>query len=112
MTVGRADDEYCALCDDGRFVCENHPKRPFFGQRACSCGGAGMACPECNASEVTVPEMPDDFREDAGEAGHYLKCPKCAVGSIAATSERRSRMRTHRIRISRSRQVSFAQEVR
>ncbi len=77
MTVGRADDEYCALCDDGRFVCENHPKRPFFGQRACSCGGAGMACPECNASEVTVPEMPDDFREDAGEAGHYLKCPQC-----------------------------------
>jgi hypothetical protein len=67
----------CQLCDDGRFVCENHPDKPFFGDRACDCGGGGMACPECNVSEVTVPEMPDGFREDPGEAVHFIKCPQC-----------------------------------
>jgi hypothetical protein len=56
--------EWCARCDNGRFVCENHPDRPFFGGRACDCGGAGDPCPACNPSEVTTPEMPEDFRED------------------------------------------------
>ena len=80
----------CKLCDDGRFVCENHPDRPFFGERACDCGGAGEPCPACNPSEVTVPEMPDDFMEDrpiargvfnksegGDEADNFLKCPTC-----------------------------------
>lgn len=67
----------CTLCDDSRFVCENHPDRPFFGDRACTCGGGGMACPECNVSEVTVPEMPEGFQEDAGDAAHFVKCTMC-----------------------------------
>jgi hypothetical protein len=56
--------QHCAVCDDGRFVCENHPDRPWEGERACDCGGAGMPCPACNPSEVTLPEMPDDFQKD------------------------------------------------
>jgi len=91
--------EWCARCDNGRFVCESHPDRPFFGVRACGCGAAGDPCPACNPSEVTVPEMPDDFQEDlnvaeqhfprgkhrgkpvgtppADEAEHFMKCPDC-----------------------------------
>lgn len=66
----------CPRCDDGRFVCENHPDKPYFGDRACSCGGAGMACPACNVSEVTAPEMPEVFKEDLA-AGDFIKCPEC-----------------------------------
>ena len=91
--------EWCARCDNGRFLCENHPDRPFFGGRACDCGGAGDPCPACNPSEVTTPEMPEDFREDLNilerpfprgkivgkplgwkaedEADHFIKCPGC-----------------------------------
>src|SRR6188472_3993592 len=54
----------CPRCDDYRWVCENHPDKPWEGPRACDCGGAGAPCPACNASEVTMPEMPDDFFED------------------------------------------------
>jgi hypothetical protein len=28
--------------DDDGWVCENHPDRPFFGDRACACGGASV----------------------------------------------------------------------
>jgi hypothetical protein len=68
----------CARCDDSRFVCERHPDRPFFGDRACPCGDAGVACPDCNPSEVTVPEMPEGFQEDVSdESRHFIKCPEC-----------------------------------
>jgi hypothetical protein len=37
-----------AVCDDCGWVCENHPDRPFQGESACTCGGAGAPCPRCN----------------------------------------------------------------
>ena len=83
----------CSRCDDYRWVCENHPERPWEGPRACACGGAGAPCPACNASEVTMPEMPDDFVEDrtiqrgkfigvwvggdGDDADHFMKCETC-----------------------------------
>lgn len=41
----------CLLCDDMGWVCENHPDQPWEGPHACTCGRAGMPCPECNHSE-------------------------------------------------------------
>lgn len=86
---------WCARCENCRWVCENHPDRPWEGERACGCGGAGMPCPVCNSSEVTLPEMPDSFVKDlsvaSGEfaretsnrpakyAEHFVKCPACGA---------------------------------
>ena len=56
----------CARCDNCRWVCENHVDRPWLGERACGCEGAGAPCPICNAAdEATVPEMPKGFQADA-----------------------------------------------
>jgi hypothetical protein len=56
----------CARSDDCRWVCENHTDRPWLGERACGCAGAGAPCPTCNAADVnTVPEMPEGFQADA-----------------------------------------------
>jgi hypothetical protein len=53
----------CSPCEDCGWVCENHPVRPWEGQHACRCGGAGMPCPSCNPSDdVSAPRAPDDFR--------------------------------------------------
>lgn len=41
----------CTNCDDCFWVCENHDDRPWDGDRACECGGAGMPCPKCNPSK-------------------------------------------------------------
>jgi hypothetical protein len=39
--------------------------RAMLGDRACTCGGAGMPCPICNPSdEVTAPKMPEGFQVD------------------------------------------------
>ena len=40
------------ICDNGGWVCENHPDRPWSGtsKRADACGGAGMPCEACNPS--------------------------------------------------------------
>jgi len=32
----------CALCEDCGWVCESHPDKPWDGDDACGCGGAGM----------------------------------------------------------------------
>jgi hypothetical protein len=57
--------KFCATCDNGRWVCENHPDRPWLGDRACTCGGAGMPCPICNRTERVdpddLPDMPEGF---------------------------------------------------
>jgi hypothetical protein len=54
---------WCARCDNCRWVCENHPDKPWLGDRACSCGGAGAPCPICNASdELTAPKTPEGFQ--------------------------------------------------
>ena len=59
---------YCPRCDNTRRVCENHLDRPFLGERACGCGGAGAPCPACNKIDATdpddVPAMPAGFKPD------------------------------------------------
>jgi hypothetical protein len=56
----------CPLCDDCGWVCENHPSKPWEGERACQCGGAGMPCHYCNMSdELSPPLLPAEFRVDA-----------------------------------------------
>jgi hypothetical protein len=55
--------KWCARCDNCGWVCENHPDKPWLGDRACDCGGAGAPCPICNATdELTAPEMPEGFQ--------------------------------------------------
>lgn len=45
----------CPHCDDCFWVCENHPEQPWEGDRACSCGGAGMPCKICNPYDEDNP---------------------------------------------------------
>ncbi|MCC8968189.1 hypothetical protein H8A95_39270 [Bradyrhizobium sp. Pear76] len=53
----------CAACDDSGWVCENHPDRPAFGDRACECGGAGAPCDKCNqVGERETPRLPKGFK--------------------------------------------------
>jgi hypothetical protein len=60
----------CALCEDSGWVCEDHPKRPWEGPHACGCGGAGMACPVCNApGDGEAPRMPEGFRTEIDKDG-------------------------------------------
>ncbi|TYL81165.1 hypothetical protein FXB40_47445, partial [Bradyrhizobium rifense] len=57
--------KFCGRCDSCRWVCENHPERPWLGGRACDCGGAGAPCPVCNRIDADdlddVPRMPGGF---------------------------------------------------
>ena len=39
-------------------VCENHPDTPWDGEHACTCGAAGMPCPQCNPSDLDHPPRP------------------------------------------------------
>lgn len=48
----------CAYCDDCGWVCENHPGKPWDGDRACGCGVAGMPCVRCNPSDLANPPRP------------------------------------------------------
>jgi hypothetical protein len=48
----------CILCEDTGWVCENHPDTPWDGEYACTCGGAGMPCPQCNPSDLDHPPRP------------------------------------------------------
>jgi len=41
----------CTKCDGCFWVCESHPDRPWDGNKACGCGGAGEPCPQCNPSD-------------------------------------------------------------
>lgn len=45
----------CSVCGDCFWVCENHPDRPWDGEGACDCGGAGMPCPKCNPADKRTP---------------------------------------------------------
>jgi hypothetical protein len=56
----------CLLCEDTGWVCENHPDQPWGGPHACSCGGAGMPCLQCNKPpEGEPPRLPKGFEPDA-----------------------------------------------
>ncbi|SDF02264.1 hypothetical protein SAMN05216337_104283 [Bradyrhizobium brasilense] len=60
----------CPICDGTRWVCENHPDRPWQGERACTCGGAGAPCPACNkANEGEMPSLPKGFRATFDKRG-------------------------------------------
>lgn len=49
----------CANCGGERWVCENHPDRPW-NDGGCECG-AGMPCSACNpCDENTPPLLPPD----------------------------------------------------
>jgi hypothetical protein len=52
----------CGTCQGARWVCEDHPDRPWGSTHpnGCRCGGAGMPCPVCNNKEGERP-APADF---------------------------------------------------
>src|SRR5204862_5191865 len=62
LETPRLDGAPRSRCDNTRWVCEHHLDRPFLGERACGCGGAGAPCPNCNKADPTdpdhVPAMP------------------------------------------------------
>lgn len=59
----------CETCDDVGWVCENHPYRPWDGPRACTYGGAGAPCPDCNSpAEGERPRMPHGFKVEVESA--------------------------------------------
>jgi len=57
----------CHRCDDCRWICGNHPDRPWEGERACTCGGADALCPDCNETEP--PRMPPGFKVAVDKKG-------------------------------------------
>ena len=67
LRPGSIERVTCARCNDTRWVCENHSDRPWEGERACTCGGAGEPCPDCNKTEP--PRMPQGFKIDADKKG-------------------------------------------
>jgi hypothetical protein len=48
----------CKLCRGQRWVCEEHPDRPWGHE---DCDGAGMPCPMCNVGDGQ-PELPRGFK--------------------------------------------------
>src|ERR1700730_16063780 len=42
---------YWRALKKGGCVCEPHPGRPWEGEHACTCGGAGAPCPRSNVPE-------------------------------------------------------------
>jgi hypothetical protein len=55
----------CTRCQDTYWVCETHDDRPWSGDKACGCGGAGMPCPSCNVSNPdNPPRLPAGFQRD------------------------------------------------
>jgi hypothetical protein len=45
----------CLNCQDQRWVCENHERKPWDPDGEQCCGGAGMPCPMCNHSDRDNP---------------------------------------------------------
>jgi hypothetical protein len=52
----------CVRCADVGWICENHRDKPWDGDRACSCGGAGAPCPACNVGTGDEPRLPTGFK--------------------------------------------------
>jgi hypothetical protein len=57
----------CPRCDDTGWVCENHPDRPWEGERACQCGGAGAPCPDCKKAKPL--RLPPGFKVEVDKKG-------------------------------------------
>jgi hypothetical protein len=67
----------CTRCQDTYWVCETHDDRPWSGDKACGCGGAGMPCPSCNVSNPdNPPRLPAGFQRDESLMTNesYLLC--------------------------------------
>ena len=60
----------CLVCEGCGWVCESHPERPWEGEHACTCGGAGNAMPElqpCGRADGT--EAARGFQDAGGQKG-------------------------------------------
>src|SRR4051812_8223099 len=93
----------CMRCQGARWVCENHPDRPFDKTlpNGCDCG-AGEPCADCNGStESDTPNLGSTFDTitavasglalprrtymgtrsgpPVSEAEHYSKCALCGA---------------------------------
>jgi hypothetical protein len=67
----------CTRCRDTYWVCEDHDDRPWSGESACGCGGAGMPCPFCNVPDPgNRPRMPAGFVPDIDVDDHFPGLPK------------------------------------
>jgi hypothetical protein len=77
----------CVRCQDTFWVCEWHDDRPWDGEHACGCGGAGMPCPSCNVSNPdSPPRLPAGFQRDESlVTGSLLVWRTCEVGSLTCT---------------------------
>jgi hypothetical protein len=51
-----ADPYHCLQCQDGRWVCSDHPAVAWDEGKGC-CGAEGVPCPACNP----LGEMPPGF---------------------------------------------------
>jgi len=57
--------DQCTLCEDGGWVCEDHPTSPWNAEHVENCIGASASCPWCNSPmDGTAPRMPEGFDED------------------------------------------------
>jgi len=52
----------CSLYEDCGWAYESHPDRPWEGEHACTCGGAGAPCPRCNVPEKDEAPRPKRHR--------------------------------------------------
>jgi hypothetical protein len=60
----------CSLCEDCGWVCETPPGRPWEGEHACPCGGAGAPCPWCNVTDKDgAPTLPEGFKTEFDKKG-------------------------------------------
>jgi uncharacterized protein YbaR (Trm112 family) len=76
---GRLTDS-CVVCRGERWVCENHPDKPW-NASGCECG-AGAPCPGCNAKKPRkVPALPIDFVphgfRPTSRNDHFAYCKAC-----------------------------------
>jgi hypothetical protein len=58
----------CLVWEGCGWVCESHPERPWEGEHACTCGGAGMPCPKlqpCGRADGT--EAARGFQDAGGQ---------------------------------------------
>jgi len=59
----------CPLWEDCGWVCEAHLDRPWEGEHACGCGGAGAPCPRCNVHIDEAPRMPKGYKTEFDKKG-------------------------------------------
>lgn len=61
----------CPHCHGTKWVCEEHPAKPWTGDGFCGCGAAGMPCPRCQpeTSRENPPDVSKVFRSVIRVAG-------------------------------------------